>query len=120
MPQDAWSNKRERQYERIKEGVEKRGEPEKVAKEIASRTVNKERAQHGEAATSSKLSKQDMPAPKRGGKRSHSGAGGRTKAQLYNEARDKGISGRSNMTKAELEKALRDRLLLFMTGSTYS
>lgn len=106
MPQKAWSNKRERQYEHIKEGYEHRGKSEKTAEEIAARTVNKERAQHGEARHASAQSLEDMPAPRRGGQRSHRGQGGRTRDQLYEEARRKGIHGRSTMTKDELERAV--------------
>jgi plasmid stabilization system protein ParE len=106
MPQPGWSAKRERQYEHIKEGLEERGEDEDKAQEIAARTVNKERAQAGEARTASRSSVEDMPASRRGGQRSHKGPGGRTKAQLYNEAKRKGVDGRSKMTKAELEKAV--------------
>lgn len=106
MPQKAWSDKRERQYEHIKEGYEKRGKSDKTAEAIAARTVNKERAQHGEAKHSSKLSRTDKPAPVRGGERSHRGEGGRTRAQLYEEAKRKGISGRSAMNKQQLEKAV--------------
>ena len=105
MP-EAWSKKRERQYDHIKEGLEKQGRSEDTAEEIAARTVNKERARAGEAKTSSRSSTQDISSGRRGGLRSHKGAGGRTKEQLYNEARRKGISGRSKMTKAELEKAV--------------
>jgi hypothetical protein len=105
MPK-AWSDKRERQYEHVKESVEARGKPEKVAEEIAARTVNKERAQHGEAKTASRSSTDDVSAPHRGGKRSHSGAAGRTRDQLYNEAKAKGIKGRSSMSKDQLEKAV--------------
>jgi len=104
MPQDKWSNKRERQYEHIKESLEERGRPR--AEEIAARTVNKERAQHGEAKHASAATMRDMPAPVRGGQRSHRGAQGRTRDQLYEEAKRKGISGRSTMTKEELEKAV--------------
>ncbi|MCU1460677.1 MAG: hypothetical protein JWO37_752 [Acidimicrobiales bacterium] len=106
MPQRAWSNKRERQYEHIKAGLEERGRPEDLAEEIAARTVNKERAQHGEAKAASRSSVEDMPASRRGGLRSHTGPGGRTKEQLYNEARRKGVKGRSKMTKAQLERAV--------------
>ena len=106
MPQEAWSAKRERQYEHIKEGLQDRGRPEDVAEEIAARTVNKERAQHGEAATSSRSSTDDISSGRRGGLRSHSGPGGRTYDQLYNEAKDRGIRGRSRMSKAELEREL--------------
>jgi hypothetical protein len=105
MPR-AWSAKRERQYEHIKEGLEERGRPEKTAEEIAARTVNKERAQHGEAKRSSRATREDMPAPRRGGLRSHQGAGGRTKEQLYEEAKRMNIEGRSSMNKAELERAV--------------
>ena len=106
MPQKAWSSKRERQYEHIKEGLEERGRGEGAAKEIASRTVNKERARSGEARQSSRTSTKDISSGRRGGLRSHRGPGGRTKAQLYNEARAKGIEGRSKMSKAELERAV--------------
>jgi len=106
MPQRAWNEKRERQYEHIKEGLEDRGRPDDEAEEIAARTVNKERAQHGEARSASRSSVRDIPSSRRGGLRSHRGPGGRTKEQLYNEARNKGIKGRSKMTKAELERAV--------------
>ena len=106
MPPRNWSAKRERQYEHIKESALERGENEDTAEEIAARTVNKERARAGEAATSSRLSKEDISSGRRGGLRSHRGAGGRTRAQLYEEARKKHVRGRSRMTKAELEKAV--------------
>ncbi len=106
MPQRAWSNKRERQYEHIKEGLVERGEDDETAEEIAARTVNKERARAGEAKQASRTSIDDISSGRRGGLRSRSGPGGRTKDQLYNEARKKGIKGRSNMTKAELERAV--------------
>jgi hypothetical protein len=106
MPQQAWSKKRERQYEHIKEGVLERGESEDTAEEIAARTVNKERARAGEARESSRSSTDDISSGRRGGLRSHKGPGGRTREQLYNEAKDKGIPGRSKMNKAELEKAV--------------
>jgi hypothetical protein len=106
MPQQAWSAKRERQYQHVKDSAEKRGESEDVAEEIAARTVNKERARTGEAKTSSRLSKEDISSGRRGGLRSHKGPGGRTRDQLYQEARDRGIKGRSKMTKAQLENAL--------------
>ena len=106
MPQQAWSDKRERQYEHIKQGVLDRGEDEDTAEEIAARTVNKERAQAGEARESSRTSTDDISSSRRGGLRSHKGPRGRTKDQLYNEARQKGIRGRSKMSKAELERAL--------------
>lgn len=106
MPQQAWNAKRERQYEHIKEGLLDRGRKEDTAKEIAARTVNKERAQSGEAKTFSRSSVQDISSSRRGGLRSHSGPGGRTKAQLYNEAKTKNVEGRSKMSKAELERAV--------------
>jgi len=105
MPR-AWSGKRERQYEHIKEGLEDRGRSERTAKQIASRTVNKERARSGEAKASSRSSTHDISSSRRGGLRSHSGSGGRTKEQLYNEAKQKNIKGRSSMNKAQLEKAV--------------
>jgi hypothetical protein len=106
MPQRAWSAKRERQYEHIKEGLEERGRPEELAEEIAARTVNKERARHGEAKESSRTSTDDISSGRRGGLRSHRGPGGRTKDQLYEEAKHKGIKGRSRMTKAQLKRAV--------------
>ncbi len=106
MPQRAWSKKRERQYEHIKEGVLERGESEGTAEEIAARTVNKERARAGEAKESSRSSTDDISSGRRGGLRSHRGPGGRTRDQLYNEAREKGIKGRSKMNKAQLQKAV--------------
>lgn len=105
MPK-SWSDKRERQYEHIKEGLKKRGKSEDLAEEIAARTVNKERAQHGEAREASATSVEDMSAGRRGGLHSHSGERGRTYAQLYHEAQEKNLKGRSSMTKAELEKRL--------------
>ena len=106
MPQRAWSKKRERQYEHIKEGLLERGESENTAEEIAARTVNKERARAGEARTASPSSTEDISSGRRGGLRSHRGPGGRTKAQLYNEARRKNVRGRSRMSKAELQRAV--------------
>src|SRR2546429_4225106 len=107
MPQEAWSAKRERQYEHIEESLEKRGTPKKRAKEIAARTVNKERARRGEARQSSRLSRQDMSSSRRGGQRSGTNRPkGRTRDQLYNEARKLGIEGRSKMNKAQLERAV--------------
>jgi len=106
MPQQAWSTKRERQYEHVKDSAKDRGESEDRAKEIAARTVNKERARSGEAKTSSRTSTKDASSGHRGGKRSHTGSGGRTKDQLYQEARRRGIAGRSKMNKAELAKVL--------------
>ena len=107
MPQKAWSSKRERQYEHIKEGEQERGRSTKRAKEIAARTVNKQRARSGEAKESSRLSRTDMSSGRRGGKRSGtSGPRGRTKEQLYNEARRMNIPGRSSMNKQQLQRAV--------------
>jgi len=106
MPQRAWSAKRERQYEHIKESKLDQGEDEDTAEEIAARTVNKERARAGEAKESSRTSTDDISSGRRGGLRSHRGAGGRTRDQLDSEAKKKGIKGRSKMNKAQLEKAV--------------
>ena len=106
MPQGAWSAKRERQYEHIKESLEERGKPEDTAEEIAARTVNKERARAGEAKQASRTSVDDLSSGRRGGLRSHTGEGGRTRDQLYAEARKKNVKGRSSMTKAELQRAV--------------
>jgi plasmid stabilization system protein ParE len=106
MPQSAWSAKRERQYEHIKDGLLERGAKEDKAEEIAARTVNKERARSGEARTASRSSIDDISSSRRGGLRSHQGPGGRTRDQLYNEAREMGIDGRSSMSKAELLRAV--------------
>ena len=106
MPQEAWSAKRERQYEHIKQGLKKRGRSEDTAEEIAARTVNKERARSGEAKTSSRTSTRDISSGRRGGLRSHRGPGGRTYEQLYEEAKGKRIRGRSKMTKAQLQRAV--------------
>jgi hypothetical protein len=106
MPQQQWSKKRERQYEHIKEGLEERGRGEDEAEEIAARTVNKERARHGESKERSRTSTDDISSSRRGGLRSHRGSGGRTRDQLYEEARRKNVKGRSKMSKAELEKAV--------------
>ena len=108
MP-DAWSTKRKRQYQHIKEGQLDKGVPEDEAEEIAARTVNKTRAQEGESEEASRTSIEDKSPSERGGERSHSGAQGRTKEQLYEDARRQGIEGRSTMTKDELEDALEDR-----------
>src|SRR6201988_3327275 len=105
MPQQAWSAKRERQYEHIKDGLVDRGRSEDTAEEIAARTVNKERARHGEARQASRTSTEDISSGRRGGLRSHKGPGGRTYRQLYEEAKDKKIEGRSRMNKAQLERA---------------
>jgi plasmid stabilization system protein ParE len=101
MPQTAWSNKRERQYEHIKEGYEKRGKSEDTAEEIAARTVNKERSQAGE--TKRQKNKKGKSGPERptAGK-----SEGRTREQLYEAARKKGVEGRSKMSKDELKKAV--------------
>jgi hypothetical protein len=106
MPQKAWTAKRERQYAHIKESLLERGKPEPLAEEIAARVVNKERAQHGESVEASPSSINDMPAGRRGGLRSHKGPGGRTLFQLRNEARQRGVKGRSAMNKEQLEAAL--------------
>jgi hypothetical protein len=106
MPQQAWSKKRERQYDHIKEGLEERGTGEDEAEEIAARTVNKERARAGESRQRSRTSTKDISSSRRGGLRSHKGSGGRTRDQLYEEAKKKNIKGRSKMSKAELERAV--------------
>ena len=107
MPQQAWSAKRERQYEHIKESAEEQGKSEKTAKRIAAATVNKERARHGEAKTSSRSSRTDISSGRRGGLRSGTNRPkGRTKEQLYNEAKRRGIAGRSKMTKEQLQRAV--------------
>ena len=107
MPQKQWSQKRERQYQHILDSEREQGKSEGVAKESAARTVNKVRAQGGEARQSSRTSTEDMAPSKRGGQRSHSAAQGRTRAQLYEEARRKGIAGRSKLSKSALEEALK-------------
>jgi len=107
MPQRAWSNKRERQYEHVKKSAKERGASTKRAKEIAARTVNKERARSGEARESSRLSRTDMPSGRRGGQRSGTTSPrGRTKDQLYNEAKRMNIKGRSRMNKRQLQRAV--------------
>jgi hypothetical protein len=105
MPRGS-SPKRERQYEHIKDSARQRGESPGRAEEIAARTVNKERARSGEAKTASRASTQDISPGRRGGLRSHRGAGGPTKAQLYAEARRRGVKGRSSMTKSQLARAV--------------
>jgi len=108
LPQKAWSNKRERQYEHIKDSEKKQGRSTKRAKEIAARTVNKERARSGEARESSRTSRRDMSSYRRGGLRG-SGARrprGRTKEQLYNEAKKMNIRGRSKMNKQQLQRTV--------------
>jgi hypothetical protein len=106
VPQQSWSKKRERQYEHIKSGLKEHGRSEGVAEEIAARTVNKERARSGEATQRSRSSTNDISSSRRGGLRSHKGPGGRTKEQLYQEAKRKGIQGRSKMNKKQLERAV--------------
>jgi hypothetical protein len=102
--------KRARQYEHIKDSLEERGTSEDRAEEIAARTVNKERARHGESQTASKLSREDISSGRRGGIRSHrKGPRGPTRDQLYEEAKDRNISGRSKMTKSQLQRALGGR-----------
>ncbi|MGP3983179.1 plasmid stabilization protein [Streptomyces sp. KR80] len=105
MPRGS-SAKRERQYEHIKESAKERGESTRRAEEIAARTVSKERARTGESKTASRVSTQDISSSRRGGKRSHTGAQGPTRDQLYEEAKKKNVEGRSNMTKEQLKKAL--------------
>ena len=107
MPQKAWSNKRERQYEHVKDSAKERGASTKRAKEIAARTVNKERARTGEAKESSRTSRKDISSGRRGGLRSGTNRPkGRTKEQLYNEARKLNVKGRSKMNKAQLQRAV--------------
>ena len=107
MPQKAWSSKRERQYEHVKESAKERGASTKRAKEIAARTVNKERARSGEAKESSRTSRRDLSSSRRGGLRSGTKRPkGRTKEQLYNEAKRLNISGRSRMNKQQLQRAV--------------
>jgi hypothetical protein len=107
LPQKAWSNKRERQYEHIKDSAKKHGAGTKRAKQIAAATVNKERARSGESRTASRSSTSDISSGRRGGLRSGTNRPkGRTKEQLYNEARRRGIKGRSRMNKAQLQRAV--------------
>ena len=107
MPQQAWSNKRERQYEHIVESEKEQGRPTKRAKEIAARTVNKERARTGEAKESSRTSRRDISSSRRGGLRSGTNRPkGRTKEQLYNEAKRMNVAGRSRMNKQQLQRAV--------------
>lgn len=106
MPQQAWNAKRERQYEHIKQGQQEQGRSEDLAEEIAARTVNKERARSGESDRASRASTEDISSSRRGGLRSGSGSGGRTKQQLYEEAKRKNVEGRSRMNKHELARAV--------------
>ena len=106
MPQGAWSAKRERQYDHVKEGLLERGDSEDLAEEIAARTANKERARAGEAQESSRASTEDVSSGRRGGLRSHRGPGGRTRDRLDEEARRRGVRGRSQMSKEQLHKAV--------------
>jgi hypothetical protein len=109
MPQRAWSNKRERQYEHIKDSAKARGASTTRAKEIAARTVNKERARSGESRQRSRTSTRDLSSGRRGGLRSHRGAGGRTREQLYQDAKRLNVPGRSKMNKAQLQRAVNGR-----------
>lgn len=108
MPEQQWSDKRERQYEHIKSGAKEHGSSDRRAAEIAARTVNKDRARAGESRQASRSSLNDVSPEHRGGKRSgkRQGPGGPTKAQLYNEAKQRNIKGRSTMSKKELQRAL--------------
>ncbi|CAN7601773.1 plasmid stabilization protein [Acidovorax sp. LjRoot38] len=106
MPRGTWSAKRERQYEHIKDSLLERGKDEDTVEEIAARTVNKERAQHGESKTAAPQTLHATPAPVRGGRNSHRSPQGRTRDQLYEDAKRQGIKGRSKMNKQELEKAV--------------
>jgi hypothetical protein len=106
VPQQAWSDKRERQYEHVKKSAKQRGVGEDRAQEIAARTVNKNRAQSGESKQASRTSTKDESPQRRGGRRSHSGSQGRTRDQLYQDAKRKGVKGRSRMTKAQLQNAV--------------
>ncbi|MCZ9328167.1 plasmid stabilization protein [Nocardia farcinica] len=105
MPKE-WTDKQERQYEHIKDSAKERGAGTKRAKEIAARTVNKNRAQAGQTKTASRSSTKDRSPQQRGGQRSHSGSKGPTRDQLYNEAKKRGIKGRLSMNKSQLERAL--------------
>ena len=106
MPRPEWTDKQDRKYEHIKESVKERGGSTGEAEEIAARTIQKERARRGQTRTASRSSVEDISSSRRGGLRSHRGPGGRTKEQLYNEARQRGIKGRSKMTKAQLQRAV--------------
>jgi hypothetical protein len=106
MPRAEWTDKQERKYEHIKESARERGASSKRAKEIAARTVQKERARKGQTKTSSRLSRTDISSSRRGGLRSHGGPKGRTRDQLYNEAKNLGVKGRSSMNKDQLRQAV--------------
>jgi hypothetical protein len=106
MPRAEWTDKQDRKYEHIKESAKERGASTKRAKEIAARTVQKERARKGQTKTSSRLSRTDISSSRRGGLRSHGGPKGRTKDQLYNEAKRLGVKGRSSMNKDQLRRAV--------------
>ncbi len=99
-------SKRARQYEHVKDSERRQGRSERRAEEIAARTVNKERARSGESRQKSRTSTQDISSGRRGGLRSGSGPGGRTRDQLYNDAKRLGIEGRSKMSKAQLQRAV--------------
>jgi hypothetical protein len=99
-------SKRARQYEHVKRSEKRSGRSESRAEEIAARTVNKERARSGESRRRSRTSTGDISSGRRGGKRSGSGPGGRTRDQLYNDARRLGVEGRSKMSKAQLQRAV--------------
>jgi plasmid stabilization system protein ParE len=106
MP-SSWTQKQERKYEHIRDSERDQGASPRRAKEIAARTINKERAQKGQSRTASRSSTDDMPSSRRGGQRSGTNRPkGRTKAQLYNEAKQRGVKGRSKMTKAQLQRAV--------------
>ncbi len=105
MPK-AWTDKQEREYDHIRDSEKSRGASDRRAKEIAARTVNKNRAQSGQTRTASRSTVRDTSPQRRGGQRSHSGAQGPTRDQLYNEARQRNIEGRSKMTKSQLAHAL--------------
>ena len=99
-------SKRDRQYKEVKKSEEKEGRSTKRAKEIAARTVNKEKARSGESRSSSRSSRRGASASSRGGRRSGKGPGGRTREQLYNDAKKLGVEGRSQMSKAQLQRAV--------------
>jgi hypothetical protein len=106
VPRQSWSKKRERQYEHIRDDMEERGQSASVSDEIAARTANKARARTGESKTASATSTEDISSGRRGGLRSHNGPVGRTRRQLYEEARRKGIRGRSTMSKEQLRRVV--------------